>query len=137
MLKWIINVQRFFKVYTERKFLIIISFINIILISPDGVKILTNIKRIILDVLKPHAPSIIEVAERIGKLEGISGVNISLEEVDAETDSVKITIEGSNINSVEAMTEMLALARQYELHVKVMSTLDQVSESAVQVLRVS
>lgn len=59
---------------------------------------MTDIKRIILDVLKPHTPSIIEVAERLGCLEGISGVNISLEEVDADTDSVKITIEGGNIN---------------------------------------
>ena len=59
---------------------------------------MTNVKRIILDVLKPHAPSIIEVAEKLGGLEGISGVNISLEEVDAETDSIKITIEGNNIN---------------------------------------
>ncbi len=59
---------------------------------------MTNIKRIILDVLKPHKPSIIEVAERLGKLDGISGVNISLEEVDAETDSIKITIEGINID---------------------------------------
>jgi len=59
---------------------------------------LTNIKRVVLDVLKPHAPSIIELAKRLGGLEGISGVNISLEEVDAETDSVKITIEGNNIN---------------------------------------
>ena len=59
---------------------------------------LTSIKRIILDVLKPHSPSIIEVAERIANLEGISGVNISLEEVDAETDSIKITIEGNNID---------------------------------------
>ena len=58
---------------------------------------MTSIKRIILDVLKPHAPSIIEVAEKISQLEGITGVNISLEEVDAETDSVKITIEGNNI----------------------------------------
>jgi hypothetical protein len=64
---------------------------------------LTAIKRIILDVLKPHAPSIIEVAQRLSCLEGISGVNISLEEVDAETDSIKITIEGTNIdfNSVK------------------------------------
>ena len=59
---------------------------------------MTAIKRIILDVLKPHAPSIIEVAQRISSIEGISGVNISLEEVDAETDSIKITIEGTNIN---------------------------------------
>ena len=59
---------------------------------------MANIKRVILDVLKPHSPSIIEVAERLANLDGISGVNVSLEEVDAETDSVKITIEGSNID---------------------------------------
>ena len=59
---------------------------------------MASIKRLILDVLKPHNPSIIELAERIGALPGISGVNISLEEVDAETDSVKITIEGTDIS---------------------------------------
>jgi hypothetical protein len=59
---------------------------------------MTSIKRLILDVLKPHTPSIIELAQRISDLEGISGVNISLEETDAETDSVKITVEGNNIN---------------------------------------
>ena len=57
-----------------------------------------SLKRIILDVLKPHTPSIIDLAERISDIEGISGVNISLEEVDAKTHSVKITIEGSHID---------------------------------------
>ena len=59
---------------------------------------LSNIKRVILDVLKPHTPSIIELAEKLGNLDGVSGVNISLEEVDTDTDSIKITIEGNNIN---------------------------------------
>jgi len=67
---------------------------------------LSSIKRIILDVLKPHKPSIIDVAKRLSSLEGISGVNISLEEVDAETDSVKITIEGSNIDYDEVKKEI-------------------------------
>ena len=58
---------------------------------------MSNIKRVILDVLKPHKPSILELADRLGDIEGISGVNISLEEVDADTDSIKITIEGNNI----------------------------------------
>ena len=57
-----------------------------------------HIKRIILDVLKPHHPSILELAENISELEGISGVNISLEEMDEKTHSIKITIEGTNIN---------------------------------------
>jgi uncharacterized protein len=58
---------------------------------------LANIKRIILDVLKPHNPSILEIADRISNIEGISGVNISLEEMDAKTHSVKVTIEGTDI----------------------------------------
>ena len=58
---------------------------------------MSNIKRIILDVLKPHSPSILEIADRLGDIDGISGVNISLEEIDANTHSIKITIEGSNI----------------------------------------
>jgi hypothetical protein len=56
-----------------------------------------NIKRIILDVLKPHNPSILEIADRIGNIDGISGVNITLEEMDAKTHSVKVTIEGTDI----------------------------------------
>ena len=67
---------------------------------------MTAIKRIILDVLKPHSPSIIEVADKLGGLEGITGVNISLEEVDAETDSVKITIEGTNIDYDKVKSEI-------------------------------
>ena len=59
---------------------------------------MTSIKRIVLDVLKPHNPSIIEMAGLLGGLEGVQGVNISLEEVDKDTDSVKITIEGTNID---------------------------------------
>jgi len=59
------------------------------------------IKRLILDVLKPHVPSIVELAKKLGDLEGISGVNISLREVDKDTDNVKITIEGENIDYEE------------------------------------
>ncbi|HDD57607.1 MAG: hypothetical protein DRN09_04545 [Thermoplasmata archaeon] len=67
----------------------------------------SGIKRLILDVLKPHVPSIVEFAERLAEIEGISGVNISLQEVDKDTDSVKITIEGEDIdyNKVEKVVE--------------------------------
>lgn len=58
---------------------------------------MSSIKRIILDVIKPHKPSILEIADKIGDLEGISGVNISLDEMDERTESIKITIEGGNI----------------------------------------
>ncbi len=59
-----------------------------------------------MDVLKPHKPSILELADRLGGLDGIFGVNISLEEVDAETDSIKITIEGNNIDYEQVKKEI-------------------------------
>jgi hypothetical protein len=53
---------------------------------------------LVLDVLKPHHPSIVELSRKLGTLEGVSGVNCSLEEVDQETESIKITIEGTAID---------------------------------------
>ena len=58
---------------------------------------MSDIKRLVLDVLKPHNPSIIEISRRIGALDGVAGVNCSLDEVDQETESIKITVEGPSI----------------------------------------
>ncbi len=46
-------------------------------------------------------------------------------------------LESSNVNAVEAMTEIMSLARQYELQVKVMQNADSNSESAASLLRMS
>jgi uncharacterized protein MJ0319 len=59
---------------------------------------LSDLKRLVLDVLKPHNPSIIDVAQQLSVLDGISGVNISIKEVDQETETVKITIKGNSID---------------------------------------
>ncbi|MGQ9721126.1 MAG: DUF211 domain-containing protein [Candidatus Jordarchaeum sp.] len=57
-----------------------------------------GLKRLVLDVLKPHQPVLPDFAETLGKLDGVMGINITLIEVDAETESVKITVEGNNLN---------------------------------------
>ena len=59
---------------------------------------MSDIRRIVLDVLKPHNPSILEMAKRLGSLKGIEGVTCSLEEVDQETESVKVVIEGTQVD---------------------------------------
>jgi hypothetical protein len=59
---------------------------------------LSDIKRLVLDVLKPHSPSIIEISRKLASVKGVSGVNCSLDEVDQETESIKITIEGHAID---------------------------------------
>ena len=57
-----------------------------------------DIKRLVLDVLKPHKPTIIEMSMRLSALKGVEGVSCRLDEVDRDTESVLITIEGGAVN---------------------------------------
>jgi hypothetical protein len=68
---------------------------------------MTGIKRLVLDVLKPHKPSILDLAKRICKLPHVTGVNLSIQEVDTETETVKITVEGNDVDfdELEAVIE--------------------------------
>ena len=56
-----------------------------------------KIRRLVLDVLKPMEPTIIELAEVISRNDGVSAVNISMVEIDLKVENAKITIEGDNI----------------------------------------
>jgi uncharacterized protein len=79
---------------------------------------LSDIKRIVLDVLKPHKPALVDMSLRLSGLKGVDGVNLTLHEVDQETESVKITIEGTSINygSVEdTLREMGAVIHSVDL----------------------
>jgi len=62
-----------------------------------------KIRRIVLDVLKPHDPSIIEMSQRLAELEGVDGVNISIYEVDRKVENAKITVEGSDLDYAEIL----------------------------------
>ncbi len=55
-------------------------------------------RRIVLDVLKPHSPGIVELATKLADLQGVYGVDISLIEMDQKVENVKITCEGDSIN---------------------------------------
>ncbi len=59
---------------------------------------MTDIRRLVLDVLKPHRPSIVEVSRKLTTIRGVEGVNCTLDEVDSETESVRVTIEGTAID---------------------------------------
>ncbi len=56
------------------------------------------IRRLVLDVLKPHNPSIVDLSQLIADIDGIDGVDITVFEIDRKVENVKITIEGSDIN---------------------------------------
>ncbi len=56
------------------------------------------LRRLVLDVLKPHNPSVVELSQALSKLEGVEGVNIITYEIDQKVENVKIIIGGNRIN---------------------------------------
>lgn len=78
----------------------------------------SDLKRLVLDVLKPHKPSLIEMSRRLSGLKGVDGVSCKLEEVDQDTESVSVTIEGGSVNyeSVEdTLRELGAVIHSVDL----------------------
>ncbi|XRP96454.1 DUF211 domain-containing protein [Methanocaldococcus sp. 16A] len=59
---------------------------------------MNGIRRIVLDILKPHEPKITDMALKLTSLSNIDGVNITVYEIDKETENVKVTIEGNNLD---------------------------------------
>jgi len=57
-----------------------------------------SIRRLVLDVLKLRDPPLPEFASTLCELPNIEGVKVSLVEIDQNTESVKVTMEGENIN---------------------------------------
>ena len=58
---------------------------------------MADIRRLVLDVLKPHSPNMQEIAKQLADLDGVDGVDMSLIEMDQKVENVKITCEGDSI----------------------------------------
>lgn len=59
---------------------------------------MVEIKRLVLDVLKPHDPDIREFADATARCPGVVGVNAVLLETDREVQNLKLTIEGQSVD---------------------------------------
>ncbi len=59
------------------------------------------VKRILLDVLKPHQPGALEFAQTLADLAPTYRVNLRVEEVDENTESIIVVIEGEDIRFEE------------------------------------
>ncbi len=58
---------------------------------------MATIKRILLDVLKPHQPGALEFTQTLADLNPGYRVNLIVEEVDENTESLIVVIEGEDI----------------------------------------
>jgi hypothetical protein len=56
------------------------------------------VKRLVLDVLKPHQPNALEFSQAIASTAGKSRVHVTVLEVDEHTETLKVVIEGEAID---------------------------------------
>jgi len=56
-----------------------------------------TVQKMVLDVLKPMEPSILELSRNINELDGVENVTIDLLEIDKKVENVKISIRGPKL----------------------------------------
>jgi uncharacterized protein len=58
----------------------------------------SKIASIVLDVLKPHKPNIIELAKEINNLKSVKETHISVRDKDDKTENISVLINGTNLD---------------------------------------
>jgi hypothetical protein len=68
-----------------------------------------ELRRVVLDVLKPHDPPLLQFTDRVAAVPGVEGATSSLIELDQEVQNVKITVAGEALDyeAIEAAVEEL------------------------------
>lgn len=56
------------------------------------------VKVLVIDVLKPHKPSIVGFAQELCSEKSVQNANIAVTAIDEKTETVKVTLEGTSIN---------------------------------------
>jgi len=64
------------------------------------------VKRLVLDVLKPHEPPIYDLAAKLASCHGIDNVHVTSAEIDQSTESIKVAIDGTDI-SIETVKKCI------------------------------
>ena len=59
---------------------------------------MANIRKLVLDVLKPHQPNALEFATRLAELGMNATVKLTVTEMDENTETTVIVVEGEDLN---------------------------------------
>ena len=66
-----------------------------------------HIKRMVIDSLKPRETTILDLSKAICDVKGVDEVDITVTEVDVKTETIKITVRGSDI-AYEELTKVMS-----------------------------
>lgn len=56
------------------------------------------VRRLVIDVLKPHDPGLVEFTDQVARTDSVEGVTSSLIELDQEVQNVELTVEGADVD---------------------------------------
>ena len=56
------------------------------------------VRRLVIDVLKPHDPPLLVFTDQLAEIESVEGVTSSLIELDQEVQNVKLTFESDDLD---------------------------------------
>jgi len=56
-----------------------------------------HIRRVLIEALKPRETALVELSQAICSVDGVEECDIVVTDVDAKTETIKLTIRGSNI----------------------------------------
>lgn len=59
---------------------------------------MSNITKLVLDVLKPHQPNALEFATRLAEAGASTRVNLTVSEMDEKTETTVIVVEGRSLD---------------------------------------
>lgn len=85
---------------------------------------MVSVKKIVLDVLKPHQPNALEFSRTIAEAGGNYHVHLTVLEMDENTETLKIEITGGNIDfesiqsAISNMGGSLHSIDEVEVHTK-------------------
>jgi hypothetical protein len=65
------------------------------------------IKRIVIDSLKPRETTILDLSKALCEVKGVDEVDITVTEVDVKTETIKLTVRGSDI-AYEELTKIMS-----------------------------
>jgi|GEM_PF-463650 len=66
-----------------------------------------HIKRMVIDSLKPRETTILDLSKALCEVKGVDEVDITVTEVDVKTETIKLTVRGSDI-AHEELTKVMS-----------------------------
>lgn len=87
-----------------------------------------------IKLVNPPKEDLIKGADGLIRLRGEPG---AVSDPDASVRVVSGSIESSNVNAIEAMVNMITMARQFEMQIKAMHTAEEVDQASAALMRLS